>query len=69
MLSGKPNYEMLQLLIALGADLEATDDKGRTPLAVAMLHGDHEAMRILKAAGASEPEPSTATTFDRRWHR
>ena len=46
---------MLALLIELGADLEATDDKSRTPLAVAMLRGDREAMRILKAAGAVEP--------------
>ena len=54
-LSGQPNYEMLQLLIDLGADLGATDDKGRTPLEVAMLHGDREAMRILRAAGAKDP--------------
>ena len=49
-----PQYEMADLLIELGADLEAEDDKGRTPLAVAMLHGDVEAMRLLKAAGAKE---------------
>jgi ankyrin repeat protein len=36
-LSGKPDYAMLELLIELGADVEARDDKGRTPLAVAML--------------------------------
>ncbi len=46
---------MLELLIELRADLEATDDKGRTPLAVAMLRGDREAMRLLRAAGAAEP--------------
>jgi ankyrin repeat protein len=50
-----PQYEMADLLIDLGADLEAEDDKGRTPLAVAMLRGDAEAMRRLKAAGAKEP--------------
>lgn len=54
-LSGEPDYAMLELLIELGADLEATDDKGRTPLAVAMLRGDREAMRLLRAAGAAEP--------------
>jgi ankyrin repeat protein/catechol 2,3-dioxygenase-like lactoylglutathione lyase family enzyme len=54
-LSGKPDYAMLQLLIELGADLDATDGKGRTPLAVAMLRGDREAVRLLKAAGAVEP--------------
>lgn len=38
-----------------GADLEVEDDKGRTPHAVAMLRGDEEAMRRLKAAGAKVP--------------
>ena len=52
----KPQYEIADLLIELGADLEAEDDKERTPLAVAMLHGDLEAMRLLKAAGAKEPQ-------------
>jgi len=56
-LAGKPNYAMLELLIELGADLEGKDDKGRTPLSVAMLRGDREAMRLLKAAGAEEPQP------------
>ena len=64
-LSGKPNYAMLELLIELGADVEAKDDKGRTPLALAMLRGDHEAMRLLKAAGAREAlaAPSDGTAF------
>jgi ankyrin repeat protein/catechol 2,3-dioxygenase-like lactoylglutathione lyase family enzyme len=51
-----PDYEMADLLIELGADVEAVDDKGRTPLEVAMLRGDREAMRRLKAAGAQEPK-------------
>ena len=51
---------MLERLIELGADLEAKDDKGRTPLDVAMLRGDREAMRLLKAAGAKETEPLPA---------
>jgi ankyrin repeat protein len=55
-LTGKADYTMLALLIELGADLEAKDDKGRTPLAVAMLRGDREAMRLLKEAGAADPE-------------
>jgi ankyrin repeat protein len=50
------HYRTLEALIALGADLEATDAKGRTPLAVAMLRGDREAMRLLHAAGARIPE-------------
>lgn len=54
-LAGQPDYTMLELLIELGADLEATDDKGRTPLAIALLRGDHEATGLLRAAGAKEP--------------
>jgi ankyrin repeat protein/catechol 2,3-dioxygenase-like lactoylglutathione lyase family enzyme len=54
-LRGEPDYAMLQRLIELGADLDAVDDKGRTPLAVAMLRGDREAARLLTEAGATEP--------------
>ncbi len=61
-LSGKPDYAMLELLIELGADVDATDDKGRTPLAVAMLRGDREAVRILKAGGAEEPDEHDAAS-------
>ncbi len=52
------HYRTLELLIDLGADLEARDAKGRTPLAIAMLRGDQEAMRRLHAAGATPPQPS-----------
>src|SRR5262245_21473117 len=63
-LRGKPDYPMLQRLIELGADLEAADDKGRTPLAVAMLRGDREAARLLEAAGAREPSVKAASAPD-----
>jgi ankyrin repeat protein len=46
------HHRTLAALIELGADLEARDTRGRTPLAVAMLRGDAEAMRLLAAAGA-----------------
>jgi ankyrin repeat protein len=59
-------YDMADLLIELGADVEAKDDRGRTPLAVAMLHGDLEAMRRLKAAGAKEPKPVSRSTSEQR---
>lgn len=61
-LSGRPDHAMLELLIELGADIEATDDKGRTPLAVALLRGDQEAIRLLKAAGATDPLESREPT-------
>ncbi len=61
-----PQYEMADLLIELGADLEAEDDKGRTPLAVAMLHGDLEAMRRLEAAGAKEPKAVNLSNIEER---
>ena len=48
--------DLLGLLVDLGADLEAEDQGGRTALAAAMLRGDGEAMRRLRAAGAREPE-------------
>lgn len=59
-LAGAPDYAMLALLIELGADLEAKDDKGRTALEVALLRSDEEASRLLRAAGATEPEPAGA---------
>lgn len=52
------HYRTLEALLELGAELEATDSKGRTPLAVAMLRGDGEAMRLLQGAGARAPVPS-----------
>jgi ankyrin repeat protein len=61
-----PQYRIAEVLIELGADLEAEDDLGRTPLAVAMLQGDLEAMRLLEAAGAKAPEPVDATDDARR---
>ncbi|HEV8577801.1 MAG TPA: ankyrin repeat domain-containing protein [Thermoanaerobaculia bacterium] len=58
------HYRTLDLLIDLGADLEAEDAKGRTPLAVAMLRGDREAMKRLHAAGARKPQPLEETRRD-----
>lgn len=49
------HYRTLALLIEIGADLEARDAKGRTPLEVAMLLGDTQAMHLLHSAGATMP--------------
>jgi ankyrin repeat protein len=50
-------YDIAALLIELGADIEAEDARGRTPLAVAMLRGDVRAMQLLESAGAKQPGP------------
>lgn len=57
-------YDILDLLIDLGADLEAADRNGQAALAAAMLRGDREAMSRLHAAGAKPPEqpPKPADT-------
>src|SRR5262245_58045397 len=48
-------YDILDLLIELGADLEAKDKNGHTAIEAAMLSRDQEAMRRLLAAGAKRP--------------
>ena len=59
----RKRYDILDLLIELGADLEAEDGSGQTALAVAMLHGDQAAMRRLHAAGAKPPATAAPPTF------
>jgi ankyrin repeat protein len=61
-IGGSPQPDLLRLLITLGADLDATDARGRTALALAMLRGDEEAMRLMKQAGASETEYEIPTS-------
>jgi hypothetical protein len=56
-------YDILDLLIELGADLEAEDESGQTALAVAMLRGDREAMLRLNAAGATQPKAIAPSRF------
>lgn len=45
-------YDILDLLISLGADVEGEDASGNTALVSAMMRGDLEAIRRLGAAGA-----------------
>ena len=59
-------YDLLDLLIGLGADLDAEDGRGQTALAAAMLLGDHQAMERLHAAGAKPPPPTDASSFHSR---
>ena len=55
--------DILDLLIELGADVDATDMSGQTALAAAMLGGDREAMKRLQAAGAKPPKTIGAADF------
>ncbi len=50
-------HDMLELLIDLGADLEAVDGAGHTALEAAMLAADQKSARLLQAAGARPPRP------------
>lgn len=50
-------HDMLELLIELGADVEAVDGNGHTPLEAAMLAADMESVHRLEAAGARRPRP------------
>ena len=54
--------DMLQVLIDLGAHLEAADKNGLTPLESAMMRGDREAMALLAAAGAKKPKRGRASS-------
>ena len=48
----RKRYDILDLLIELGANLEAEDQNGQSALAFALMRGDREAIRRLHAAGA-----------------
>ena len=66
---GRKRYDILDLLIELGADLEAKDKNGHTVFAAAMLLGDREAMNRLRAAGAKQPKPIDVSDFAMRMAR
>jgi ankyrin repeat protein len=58
----RKRYDLLDLLIKVGAEMEAEDMNGHTALAVAIMHHDEEAIRRLHAAGA---KASKGWTTDR----
>jgi len=60
---GLKRYDILDLLIELGADLEAGDINSHTALEVAMMRGDREAASRLQAAGAKEPKRIETSDF------
>jgi len=49
---GEPSTELVQALLEAGADVNAVDSGGSTPLAEAMPNGNVEIAKILLAAGA-----------------
>jgi ankyrin repeat protein len=59
----RKRYDIVDLLIELGADLEAEDKNNNTALAVAMVKGDREAMTRLIAAGAKQPQLGEPANF------
>jgi uncharacterized glyoxalase superfamily protein PhnB len=56
--------ETVELLLRLGAEVEAVDDRGRTPLATALLSQRSPAAEALRAAGAREPERAASVAFE-----
>lgn len=62
----RSQHQIARLLIGLGAEVDARDGAGRSPLEIAMLKGDLTAMRLLVEAGAAEPPaaPASAADFD-----
>ena len=62
----RKRYDILDLLIDLGADPEAEDQSGQNPLAAALLRGDREAVqpaRRLHAADAKQPKTMARSSF------
>ena len=64
----RKRHDILDLLIGLGADLEATDGRGQTALAFAMLRGDREAMTPPAGGRRDPPEmrPAARVADDMR---
>ncbi|PYQ57259.1 MAG: hypothetical protein DMF58_18715 [Acidobacteria bacterium] len=63
---GRKRYDILEILIELAADVDAKDLSGQTALEFAMLRGDQEAIRLLKAGGAKAPKRVDTSNFRER---
>lgn len=61
----RDNLAVLDLLLALGADVDATDHNGQTALEFALLRGHSLAADRLRAAGADVPSRSDAPRVPR----
>jgi ankyrin repeat protein/catechol 2,3-dioxygenase-like lactoylglutathione lyase family enzyme len=55
-------YDILSLLLEVGADVEARDTTGLTALDTALLRGNLEAAKRLRASGAHEPARTRASS-------
>jgi serine/threonine protein kinase len=55
--------EMVRLLVELGADIEAADDRDRTPIMLAAQNGQLDVVRLLREKGA---QPRNAAQLARR---
>jgi hypothetical protein len=62
----RQRLDLVDLLIRLGADVDAADANGQTALEFAMLRGDQRAAARLVEAGAAPPRPSAAARASRR---
>jgi ankyrin repeat protein len=58
--------DLMDVLIQAGADVDAKDARGRTPLDVAMLRGDAESTQRLQTAGAKAPNAAAVPDFTAR---
>jgi catechol 2,3-dioxygenase-like lactoylglutathione lyase family enzyme len=56
----RDSLAVLDLILALGADIDATDQNGQTALEFALLSGKSRAANRLRAAGAEVPSRSNA---------
>ena len=58
----RKRYDILDLLIELGADVDAKDDNSHAPIESALLNEDQEAPKRLLEAGARQPATMRAST-------